>query len=379
MQALKTISEPALFSSVSEPVAALREATAQVCGDRVLYVAGDGYMSSFDISASFSASKLQLSSRGQDFSDPLAVTRGMALLSSGTMLVGWGIAKTSEAVLSMWNVRTAGKHIEKVKDVLVQSPTGGDVITWACFDYEGSTSFTVALAFADIHCSVQLLTFKKGDGRAPKHSVHTVQVRELLLDIHHSTPTASTLLVVQVAKDSNGDATITNLHLLLPSEPPGAGLRLIVTLTLRSSGGAVRSSIDASGMNESGNSATASGRIESLAADLRKAGQSFSQRDPAEGTTLDATAVTPGLSAHYGRKRSVREKGPLATQETKRRRDALDPDAPEASDADDDENNQVIVFTSARQSGSAPQGELHIAINQDSATHWIALAPHLSE
>lgn len=177
MQALKTISEPALFSSVSEPLDALRGATAQVCGDRILYVAGDSYMSSFDISASSSASKLQLVSRGQEFSDPLAVCRGLALLSSGTLLVAWGIAKTSEPVLSIWNVRTAGKQIEKVKDMLVQSPTGGDVIAWACFDYEGSASFTVALAFADIHCSVQLLTFKKGDGRAPKHTVHTIQVR----------------------------------------------------------------------------------------------------------------------------------------------------------------------------------------------------------
>lgn len=181
MQALKTISEPALFGSVSEPLEALRKATAQACGDRILYVAGDSYMSSFEISASASASKLQLVPRGQ-FNDPLAVCRGLALVSSGTLLVAWGRAKTSEPakasepMLSIWNVRTAGKQIERVKEVPVQSPAGGDVIAWACFDYEGSPSFTIALAFADIHCSVQLLTFKKGDVRVPKHTVNTIQV-----------------------------------------------------------------------------------------------------------------------------------------------------------------------------------------------------------
>lgn len=160
---------------------------------------------------------------------------------------------------------------------------------------------------------------------------------------------------MQVAKDSNGDATITNLHLLLPSEPPGAGLRLIVTLTLRSSGSSTRASIDASGISDYV-STSGGGRIESLAADSRKMGQ-FPQRDTAEGTTLDATAVSSGLSAHYGRKRVSRDKGLLAVSEAQKRRDMADPDAPEgASDADDDENNQVIVFTSAQQSDSAPQG-----------------------
>lgn len=114
-------------------------------------------------------------------------------------------------------------------------------------------------------------------------------------------------------------------------------------------------------------STTGGGRIESLAAESRKLGQ-FPQRDTAEGTTLDATAVAPGLSAHYGRKRVSREKGLLAASEAQKKRDMVDPDAPEgARDADDDENNQVIVFTSARQSDNAPQGPGHCLCSRTSA------------
>jgi hypothetical protein len=71
-----------------------------------------------------------------------------------------------------------------------------------------------------------------------------------------------------VAKDSNGDACITNLH-LLPSEAPKLGLRLFVTISQRNG----------------------PGRIESRNAEVRR---------EADVMTLEATSVAEGLSTEYG-------------------------------------------------------------------------------
>lgn len=74
---------------------------------------------------------------------------------------------------------------------------------------------------------------------------------------------------IQVAKDSNGNAKITNMH-LLRSESPKPSLRLLVTIT------------DSRGP----------GRIESREVEPR--------RSVEDAVTLEATDVDPGRSSEYG-------------------------------------------------------------------------------
>jgi hypothetical protein len=180
MQALKTIAEPALFSSVSEPIPVLRGSTAHVTGNGILYVAGPSTMTSFDIVANHNqANSLPLKERDKSFQGRFAITRALALLSSNNLLLAWGSTDADEptltTALAFWNVQTAAKLVEKVREVQVQLPFGGSVSSWACFD--GDTHITVALAFADIHCSVQLFTFKKGEKGPHKPSrVDLIQV-----------------------------------------------------------------------------------------------------------------------------------------------------------------------------------------------------------
>ena len=180
MQALKTIADPALFSTVSEPVAQLRSSTAHVCGNGILYVAAPGAMTSFEIGANAAhTSSFPLKERDKSFQGRFAITRALALLSSNSLLLGWGSTDADEptvtTTLAFWNVQTAAKFVEKVREVPVQLPFGGSVTCWAWFD--GDPNVTIALAFADIHCSVQLFTFKKGEKGPHKPSrVDLIQV-----------------------------------------------------------------------------------------------------------------------------------------------------------------------------------------------------------
>lgn len=188
MQALKTIADPALFSSVSEPVAQLRNSTAHVAGKGILYVAAPGMMTSFEISSNApKTSSLPLKERDKSFQGRFAITRALALLSSDTLLLGWGSMDSDEptvsTALAFWNVQTAAKFVEKVREVPVQLPYGGSVSCWTWFD--GDPNITVALAFADIHCSVQLFTFKKGEKGPHKPSrVDLIQVSTHLSSSH---------------------------------------------------------------------------------------------------------------------------------------------------------------------------------------------------
>lgn len=119
MQALKTIADPALFSSVSEPVPILKRTTAHVSGNGILYVAAPGTMKSFEIGAiSSQASILPLKERDKSFQGRFAITRALALLSSNNLLLAWGSTDSDEptvsTALAFWNVQTAAKFIEKV-------------------------------------------------------------------------------------------------------------------------------------------------------------------------------------------------------------------------------------------------------------------------
>ena len=194
MQALKTIADPALSSSVSEPVALLRSSTAHVCGNGILYVAAPGTMSSFEMGANVSqTSTASLRERDKSFQGRFAITRALALLNSSSLLLGWGSTDADEPTvttsLAFWNIQTAAKFVEKVREVPVQLPYGGSVTCWAWYD--GGPYITVALAFADIHCSVQLFTFKKGENGPHKPSrVDLIQVRSALcthIDLHSLT------------------------------------------------------------------------------------------------------------------------------------------------------------------------------------------------
>lgn len=185
MQALKTIADPALYSSVSEPVAVLRGSTAHVSGNSVLYVAAPGVMTSFEVVVNPSQpSTFPLKQREKSFQGRFALTRALALLGSNSLLLAWGSTDADEPTLSttlaFWNLHTAAKIIEKVREVPVQLPFGGSVTCWTWFD--GDPNITVALAFADIHCSVQLFTFRKGEKGPSKPSrVDLIQVSALLL------------------------------------------------------------------------------------------------------------------------------------------------------------------------------------------------------
>ena len=186
---------------------------------------------------------------GQEFTEAYPHTHALALLYGGTLLMARGCLKPQEptlsAALGFWNVRPGARVVEKVRDAPVATPHGGGVAAWAWHEHDHH--FTVALAYADIHCSVQLLTFKRTELRPSK-------------------PTVATLAV---AKDSNGDASITNMH-LLPAEGNPADLRLFLTLARK--GG--------------------SGRIESRGTDARQPGG-------AAVTALEASAVAEGRTAEF--------------------------------------------------------------------------------
>jgi hypothetical protein len=180
MQALKTIADPALYSSVCESIPVLRGSTAHVSGNGILYVAAPGTVTSFEIVANVSQSpNLRLKERDKSFQGRFAITRALALVSSGNLLLAWGSTDADEptvsTALAFWNVQTAAKFVEKVREVPVQLPYGGSVTCWTWFD--GDPNITVALAFADIHCSVQLFTFRKGEKGPHKPSrVDLIQV-----------------------------------------------------------------------------------------------------------------------------------------------------------------------------------------------------------
>lgn len=186
--------------------------------------------------------------KGQEFTEAYPHTHALALLYGGTLLMARGCLKPQEptlsAALGFWNVRPGARVLEKVRDAPVATPHGGAIAAWAW--HESDHHFTVALAYADIHCSVQLLTFKRAELRPSK-------------------PTVATLAV---AKDSNGDASITNMH-LLPAEGNPADLRLFVTLAYK--GGP--------------------GRIESRGTDARQPGAAV--------TALEASTVAAGRSVEF--------------------------------------------------------------------------------
>lgn len=249
MQALKTIADAAYHATRSEPVETVKAATSWVCGPDVLYACPDSAIVAFELEASTDSNEMGLRERVQDFTEAYAVTQSLALLYGGTLLMARGCTKPQEPTLSaaigFWNVRSGNRVIEKVRDVAIQSPHNGAIANWAWCEQDAA--FTVAIAFEDIHCSVQLLTFKRSDLRPSKPVISTVQV----------------------AKHSNGDAIITNLH-LLRSENGTSSLRLFATISQRSG----------------------PGRIEARSID--------SKQPTAAVTTLEAASVAKGRSTEYG-------------------------------------------------------------------------------
>jgi hypothetical protein len=222
MQALKTIANSAYFAASAEPVDAIKAATAWVCGSDALYIARDASMGCLELTAPSTGGDLTVRVSDKKFMEAYALTHNLALLYGDTLLMARGCVKQQEPTLSaaigFWNVRPGHRSgtVEKVRDVQVQTPHGGAITTWAW--HEDNHSFTVALAFEDIHCSVQLLTFKRSELRPSK-------------------PTVSTLAI---AKDSNGEASITNMHLIRSENDP-TDLRLFVTLAYQGGAGRIES------------------------------------------------------------------------------------------------------------------------------------------
>jgi hypothetical protein len=177
-------------------------------------------MACLELTAPSTGGDLSVRLSEKRFTEAYALTHNLALLYDESLLMARGCLKQQEPTLSaaigFWNVRPGQSTgtVEKVRDVQIQTPHGGAITTWAW--HEDGHSLTVALAFEDIHCSVQLLTVKRAELRPSKRTVSTLAI----------------------AKDSNGAASITNMHLIRSENDPG-DLRLFVTLAYQGGPGRI--------------------------------------------------------------------------------------------------------------------------------------------
>lgn len=225
MQALKTIADSAYHASTAAAAPKLQSASAWVSSGSTLYVGSDGRIQSLDLTSAADASELTLRERQQEFTEPPACVHALAVLARGTTLMARGCARAHEptlsASLSFWSLRPGSRVVERVRDTPIASPHSGAIAAWAWAEQDAA--FVVAVAFHDIHCTVQLYTFRRTELRPSKPSVQTLQA----------------------SRDSNGEARVTNMHLLTVEGDP-ANLRLFLTLQQRSGPGRVESrSIDA--------------------------------------------------------------------------------------------------------------------------------------
>ena len=273
MQAFKTIAESTYQTQRSDAIERIKLSTAHVCNASSLYLHTEGTIHVYELDTATQTGALTIRDRDQEFTEVYPTVHALALLYKGSLLMARGCTKPQEpnlsAALAFWNVRKSGRVMEKVRDVPIHSPHNGAIAAWAWCEHEHT--FTVAVAFQDIHCSITLYTFRRSELRPSKPATHTVQA----------------------SKDANGAAAITNLH-LLRSDSDLHATQLFVTLTQQDG----------------------PGRIEVRALDGRSGGSGGGAV-----ATLEAAAVPPGRSALYGASSVVavtaaEQTGPLASTRT---------------------------------------------------------------